>query len=116
MKVSNGVTRSVLITNLKKILLESYPQCAMSFFIPKVKALDKNVNFDVSHHHLFDMIDRKEWSKVPMSRQTTWSVEGEGVSQITILLHKPYLVKVNTKGGGGSKIPKILTTWFMDDP
>ena len=35
---------------------------------------------------------------------------------MTILLHKPYLVKVTTKGGGGSKIPKILTTWFMDDP
>ena len=24
--------------------------------------------------------------------------------------------KVTTKEGGGSKIPKILTTWFMDDP
>ena len=39
-----------------------------------------------------------------------------GVSQMTILLHKPYLVKVTTKGGGGSKISKNLTTWFMDDP
>ena len=29
----------------------------------------------------------------------------------------PYLVKVTTKGEGvGSKIPEILTTWFMDDP
>ena len=28
----------------------------------------------------------------------------------------PYLIKVTTKGGEGSKIPKILTTWFMDDP
>ena len=35
---------------------------------------------------------------------------------MTILLHKPYLVKVTTNGGGGSKIPKILITWFMDDP
>ena len=34
---------------------------------------------------------------------------------MTILLHKPYLVKVTTKGEGGSKIPKILTTWFMND-
>ena len=34
---------------------------------------------------------------------------------MTILLHKPYLKKVTTKEGGGSKIPKILTTWFMDD-
>ena len=32
---------------------------------------------------------------------------------MTILLHKPYLVKVATMGG---QIPKILTTWFMDDP
>ena len=39
-----------------------------------------------------------------------------GVSQMTILLHKSYLIKVTTKGGGGSKIPKNLTTWFMDDP
>ena len=30
--------------------------------------------------------------------------------------HKPYLVKVTTEGGVGSKIPKILTMWFMDDP
>ena len=42
-----------------------------------------------------------------------WTDEGEGVGQMTILLHKPYLVKVTTKWG--SKIPKILTTWFMDD-
>ena len=35
---------------------------------------------------------------------------------MTILYHKAYLVKVTTKGEGGSKIPKILTTWFMDDP
>ena len=37
---------------------------------------------------------------------------------MTILLHKPYLVKVTTKGEGGcgSKIPKHLTTWLMDDP
>ena len=26
------------------------------------------------------------------------------------------LVNVTTKGVGGSKIPKKLTTWFMDDP
>ena len=32
---------------------------------------------------------------------------------MTILLHKPYLVKVTTKG---SKIPKNFTTLFMDDP
>ena len=35
---------------------------------------------------------------------------------MTILLHKPYLVKVTTKGEGGSKISKNLTTWFIDDP
>ena len=28
----------------------------------------------------------------------------------------PYLVEMTTKGGVGSGIPKILTTWFMDDP
>ena len=27
-----------------------------------------------------------------------------------------YYVKVATKGGGRSKTPKFLTTWFMDDP
>ena len=41
---------------------------------------------------------------------------GRGVCQMSILLHKPYLVKLSTKGGGGSKMPKILSTWFMDDP
>ena len=31
-----------------------------------------------------------------------------GVSQMTILLHKPYLVKATTKGGGGGqKYPKF---------
>ena len=40
-------------------------------------------------------------------------LRGSGVTQMTILLNKPYLVKVTTRG---SKIPKILTAWFMDDP
>ena len=39
---------------------------------------------------------------------------------MTILLHKAkaYLLsKSNHEGkGGGVKIPKILATWFMDDP
>ena len=41
----------------------------------------------------------------------------EGVIQTNILLHKPY-VKVPMKGelGRGSKIPKNVITWFMDDP
>ena len=34
---------------------------------------------------------------------------------MAILLHKPYFVKMTIKGEG-SKIPKNLTTWFMDDP
>ena len=45
----------------------------------------------------------------------TWQ-GGGGVCQMSILLHKPYLVKLSTKGEGGSKMPKILSTWFMDDP
>ena len=32
---------------------------------------------------------------------------------MTILLHKPYLVKVR---GRGIKMPKNVTTWFIDDP
>ena len=35
---------------------------------------------------------------------------------MTILLHKPYLIKVSMKVELGSKIPKNLTSWFMDDP
>ena len=35
---------------------------------------------------------------------------------MTILQHKPYLLKVTLKRGGGLKIPKILTTWIMDNP
>ena len=45
----------------------------------------------------------------------TWK-GGGGVSQMSMLLHKPYLVKWSTKGGGGSKISKKLSTWFMDAP
>ena len=43
-------------------------------------------------------------------------LRGEGVSQMTILLHKPVLVKATTKWGGGSKTSKNLNKWFMDDP
>ena len=32
------------------------------------------------------------------------------------LLNNDYLVKVSTKGGGESKIPKILSTWFVHIP
>ena len=39
----------------------------------------------------------------------------EVVIQMTILLHKLYLVKVCMKRRGGSKIPKNLPTWFMND-
>ena len=36
---------------------------------------------------------------------------------MTILLHKPYSVKVTTKGEGeGQKYPKIVATWLIDDP
>ena len=36
---------------------------------------------------------------------------------MTILLHKPYLVKSDYDGGGwGSKMPKNWTMWFLDDP
>ena len=48
--------------------------------------------------------------------ETTWPARGEGDSQMTILLHKPYLVNVARKEvEEESKIPKKLTTWFMDD-
>ena len=43
---------------------------------------------------------------------------GEG-SQMTISWHKPYTNSKSDHEGGrgrGSKIPKILTTWFMVDP
>ena len=43
-------------------------------------------------------------------------LRGEGVSQMTILLLKSYFINWITKGRRGSKIPKKLTTWFMDDP
>ena len=35
---------------------------------------------------------------------------------MSTLLNKSYLVKVSTKGGGGSKIPQILSTWFVHSP
>ena len=41
---------------------------------------------------------------------------GAGVSQMTILSHKPPYCKSEHEGGKGVKISKNLTTWFMDDP
>ena len=37
---------------------------------------------------------------------STWTLEEDGVSQMTILLQTPYLVKVTTKAGGG-EYPKF---------
>ena len=37
----------------------------------------------------------------------------EWVSQMYMLLHKPYLVKWSTNGGKGSKMSKKMSTWFM---
>ena len=39
-----------------------------------------------------------------------WGGRELALSKMTILLHKPYFVKVSTKG------VKNLTTWFMDTP
>ena len=35
---------------------------------------------------------------------------------MSTLLNKSYLVKVSTKGEGGSKMPQILSTWFVHSP
>ena len=35
---------------------------------------------------------------------------------MTTTLNNSYLVKVSTQGGGGSKLPKILSTWFVHAP
>ena len=41
----------------------------------------------------------------------------KGVSQMTILLHKPYLLKVTTKGGGVKNTQNFdHVAWLMDDP
>ena len=40
---------------------------------------------------------------------------GRGVAQMSTLLNKSYLVNVSKKGGG-SKKPKILSTWFVHNP
>ena len=45
--------------------------------------------------------------------QTTWTVE-RGVNQMISLLHKPYIVKLYTKGKEG--VQKMIITWFMDAP
>ena len=41
-------------------------------------------------------------------------LRGRGVSQMTILFIQALFSKSDHEGG--SKIPKILTTWFMDEP
>ena len=35
---------------------------------------------------------------------------------MTTALNNSYLVKLSTQGGGGSKLPKILSTWFVHNP
>ena len=40
---------------------------------------------------------------------------GGEISQMTTLQHKPYLVKVATKGEE-FKYPENMSTWFMYDP
>ena len=40
---------------------------------------------------------------------------GEGAYQMSILLHKPYQVKIFHKGGR-VKMSNYLFTWFMNDP
>ena len=40
---------------------------------------------------------------------------GRGVAKMTTALNNSYLVKVSI-GGGGSKLPKILSTWFVHAP
>ena len=42
---------------------------------------------------------------------------GQPNAQTSVILHKPYYVKVTKKGEGRvSKIPNNLTPCFMDDP
>ena len=36
--------------------------------------------------------------------------------QMTIILHKPCLSDYECGGRGASKMPRNLSTWFMDDP
>ena len=56
---------------------------------------------------LFQLYDSKNVIRGHRHPKTTWTdEEGGGVSQMTILLHKPYLVKVTTKGERGLKYPK----------
>ena len=43
-------------------------------------------------------------------------VRGEGVAQMSTVPNKSYIVKGSTKGGGGSKMPQILSTWFVHSP
>ena len=44
-------------------------------------------------------------------------LRGRGVSQMTILLHKPELIRVQEEEiGEGVKNAKNLSTWFIDDP
>ena len=67
-------------------------------------------------------IDKKQGLNPPVYRlqiinrhsKPREQLRGRGVCQMTILLHKSYLVKVTKKGG--QKYPKNLTTWFMNDP
>ena len=40
-------------------------------------------------------------------------VRGEGVAEMSTLLNNGCKIKVSTKRGGGSKMPRILSTWFV---
>ena len=45
--------------------------------------------------------------------QTMWTAMGEGGQRNVQSTNKAYLVKLSTKGGGGSKKSKKWSTWFV---
>ena len=54
---------------------------------------------------------KKDCKGASINHMDSWGEPGEGVSQMTILLHKPYFVKMSMNG----KKVKNLSTWFIDD-
>ena len=69
---------------------------------------------------IFLLKEREFWFHIGDIHKPRGLLRGKVVSQMTIFLHKPYLVKVITKGGEGvkntQKFDHVVYGFCLDDP
>ena len=94
--------------NFFKKLARLNAQCGQTNFVEyHLTILDKShacQRFQLAWSGKMETISNYLYQGASINHVDSW---GGGVSKMTTLLHKPYLVKISTKGGGVSKNPKI---------